>query len=65
MANDELIIKSKKAKGMDGYKIFSIRIKEDIVDHIETIAQKTGRSRIELIGIFLDYAVKNCHIEEE
>lgn len=31
MANKDLIIKPKRAKGDDGYRIFSIRIKEEIV----------------------------------
>jgi len=43
---------------------FSIRIKEEIVDSIDSISNQTGHSRNELIGIFLEYAVKNCKIEE-
>ena len=31
MANKDLIIKPKRAKGDDGYRTFSIRIKEEIV----------------------------------
>lgn len=31
MADKELIIKPKRAKGEDGYKVFSIRIREEIV----------------------------------
>ena len=62
--NDTLIIKPKKYKGNDGYKTFSIRIKEELVKSIDSISDKTGHSRKELIGIFLDYAVNHCKIEE-
>ena len=35
MANKDLIIKPKRAKGDDGYRTFSIRIKEEIVSKLE------------------------------
>lgn len=50
MGNDDLVIKPKKPKGEDGYRVFSIRVKEEIVAQIDTISMKTGRSRNELIG---------------
>ena len=50
--------------GDDGHKVFSIRVKEEIVAEIEGICAKTGHSRNELIGIFLEYALKNCEIED-
>ncbi len=64
MSDDRLIIRPKKYKGHDGYKTFSIRIKEELVENIDSISTKTGHSRNELIGIFLDYAVNHCKIEE-
>ena len=64
MSDDKLIIRPKKYKGNDGYKTFSIRIKEELVENIDSISTKTGHSRNELIGIFLDYAVNHCKIEE-
>lgn len=65
MANDNLVIKPKKAKGEDGYKVFSIRIKDDIVAQIDNISAKTGHSRNELIGTFLAYALDKCIVEEK
>lgn len=58
MNEDNLIIRPKKIRGEDGYKVFSIRIKDDIVSQIEDISKKTGRSRNELIGIFLEFALE-------
>lgn len=65
MKEDKLIIKkSSLKKGEDGYKIFSVRVKEDVVNQIDTIASDTGRSRNELIGKFLEYAISHCQIED-
>lgn len=64
MTNEKLVIKPKKAKGEDGYKVFSIRIKEEIVAQIDDISVRTGHSRNELIGTFLAYALDKCTIEE-
>ena len=63
-ANDKLIIKPKKMRGNDGYKTFSIRIKEEVVEKIDSISNRTGHSRNELIGIFLEYATNHCKIED-
>lgn len=58
----QLIIHPKGLKGEDGYKTFSIRVKEKTVAQIDEIFVHTGRSRNELIGIFLDYALDHCVI---
>jgi len=64
--SDKKIIISKKSnlKGEDGYRIFSVRIKDDTVKRLDEIAAKTNRSRNELINIFLEFAITNCEIEE-
>lgn len=62
MAKDELIVNPKRPKGEDGYKVFSVRIKEETVAKMDEIAAQTGRSRNELIGTFLDYAIQRCKI---
>ena len=59
----EKLIISKKLKGEDGYKTFSIRIKDETVEHLDELATKTNRSRNELIGIFLEYAMANCEVQ--
>ncbi|WP_293007293.1 MULTISPECIES: ribbon-helix-helix protein, CopG family [unclassified Oscillibacter] len=63
MAEKDLIVKPRRPKGDDGYKTFSIRVKEETVSRIDEVSAKTGRSRNELIGMFLDYAVERCKIE--
>ena len=63
MDSEPLIVKS-KLRGEDGYKTFSIRIREETAAKMDEISSKTGRSRNELIGLFLDYAINHCKIEE-
>ena len=60
---DKLIINKKTLKGEDGYKTFSIRIKEETVSKLNKLSDETNRSRNELINILLDYAIENCKVE--
>ena len=64
MDEKKLVIRPKRPKGDDGYKIFSVRVREETIESIDDIAAKTGRSRNELIGMFLKYAIDHCTIEE-
>lgn len=59
---EKLIINKKSLKGEDGYKTFSIRIKDETVVKLDNLANETGRSRNELINILLDYALDNCEV---
>ena len=65
MENESLVIKPRRPKGEDGYKVFSIRIKEDIVARIDDISTQTGHSRNELISTFIEYVLNRCVIEAE
>lgn len=60
---EKLIINKKPMKGEDGYKTFSIRIKEATVDNLDALSKQTGRSRNELINILIDYAIDNCEVK--
>ena len=60
---NKLVISKKTLKGEDGYKTFSIRIKEETVAKLDALADTTNRSRNELINILLDYAIDNCIVE--
>lgn len=54
------ISKKPKLKGEDGYKVFSIRIKESTVKALDEISDKTNRSRNELINMMLEFGIDNC-----
>ena len=62
MAENKLRITPKLPKGEDGYKTFSIRIKNETARRLDQLALYSGRSRNELIGILLEYAIENCEI---
>ncbi len=60
---EKLIIQKKRLKGEDGYRVFSIRIKEETVNSLDALARDTNRSRNELINILLEYAVSHCEVQ--
>lgn len=59
------ISKRTALKGEDGYKTFSIRIKETTVERLDQIANETNRYRNEIINIMLEFGIENCEITEE
>ena len=62
MPKEKLVIYPKRPKGEDGYKTFSIRIKDETVERLDVICKETGYSRNELIATFIDYAIENSEI---
>lgn len=60
---DKLVINKKNLKGEDGYKTFSVRIKEETVIKLNKLSEETNRSRNELINILLDYAIDNSKVK--
>lgn len=63
---EKLVIKKKnKLKGDDGYKVFSVRIKEETVIKLEQISNESNRSRNEIINALLDFAISRCEIDDD
>lgn len=62
---EKLVISKKSLRGDDGYKTFSVRIKDETVNALDELSKTTNRSRNELINILLSYAIKNCEVEAE
>lgn len=58
---DRLVIKK---RGDDGYKTFSIRIKNETVDKIDKIASETNLSRNQIIQEMLDFASDKIEIQK-
>jgi len=64
MNNDTIrIYKKSSARGEDGYKTFSVRVKEETVTALDELAKKTNRTRNELINIALEHVMNNTIIE--
>lgn len=59
----KLVINKKGLKGEDGYKTFSIRIKDETVESLDALSKESNRSRNELINILLDFAIENCEVK--
>ncbi len=63
MSNKLLI--TKKLKGDDGYRVFSVRLRTEILERINALADDTGRTRNELIGMLLDFALEHSEVVGE
>ncbi len=59
MNNEKLKI---KRRGEDGNKIISVRIKDDILDRLDSISKESNYSRNELINLILKYGIENLEI---
>ncbi len=59
MARNPIIINRKDG---DGYKVISVRIKDEVLTKIDTLSQKSNRSRNELINILLESSVDDVQI---
>ena len=54
---DQKLHISKKLKGEDGHKVFSIRIKDQTVERLDELAKNTNRTRNDLINMLLEFAL--------
>lgn len=62
---EEIKIKKKTAKyGDDGYKIVSVRMKDELLARLEQLSAETNRSRNELINLLLNAAIDIVKVEE-
>ena len=62
---EEIKIKKKVARrGDDGYKIVSVRMKDELIEKLDKLSAETNRSRNELINMLLCAAVDIVKIEE-
>ena len=58
------ITKKNAKKGDDGYKIVSVRMKDETIEQLDIISGKTNRSRNEIINILLESALKIVKIDD-
>lgn len=52
-----------KKRGEDGYKVISVRIKEETLQNLDRIASEANYSRNELINKILKYGIDNLIID--
>ena len=62
---EEIRLKKKHAKrGDDGYKIVSVRMKDELIAKLDQLSAETNRSRNELINILLEKSIDIVKVEE-
>ena len=64
MEKEIRITKKAARRGDDGYKVVSIRMKEEMIDRLDALSAETNRSRNELINLLLDAAIDIVKVEE-
>ncbi len=52
-----------KRRGEDGYKLISVRIKEETLEALDKLATETNYSRNELINVLLQHSVEHVEVE--
>ncbi len=64
MAEEIRITKKVPRKGDDGYKIVSVRMKDEMIARLDDLSARTNRSRNELINLLLESAINIVKVEE-
>ena len=62
--DDFIDIKKKQLNGEDGTKVISVRLKDELIEQLDTLSVQSNRSRNELISLLLSDAVKRVRISE-
>ena len=62
MTEKKLVISSKKFRGESS--VLSVRLPNDMIESLDAIAQKTGRTRNEIVLKCLVFAIDNLEITE-
>ena len=64
MEKEIKITKKAARRGDDGYKVVSVRMREEMIDRLDALSAETNRSRNELINLLLDAAIDIVKVEE-
>lgn len=64
MAQEIRITKKPPRRGDDGYKVVSVRMREEMLEQLDGLSEKTNRSRNELINMLLESALHIGKVEE-
>ena len=60
MPDKKLVISSKKFRGDSS--VVSVRLPNDMIEKLDTIAEQTGRTRNEIIQKCLAYSIENIEV---
>jgi len=62
MADKKLLISSKKFRGNSS--VVSVRLPDDMIERLDYIAERTGRTRNEIIVKCLVFSIENLEITD-
>lgn len=62
MEDTKLVVSPKKYSAES--QVLSVRMPKDMLQEIDTVSQKTGRTRNELILTCIEFALEHMEIEE-
>ncbi len=65
MEKEIRITKKNPKKGDDGYKIISVRMRDDTIEQLDEVSARTNRSRNEVINLLLSSALHIVKIEDD
>lgn len=63
MKQEIKITKKSPRRGDDGYKIVSVRMRDETIAQLDAVSAKTDRSRNEIINLLLESALKMVVID--
>ena len=63
MENPKLYIRPKKYTGES--TVVSMRMPKDLIEEVDGIAKRTGRTRSELMAVCLEFAMRHMEIVED
>ena len=64
MAEEIKITKKSVRRGDDGYKVVSVRMKDETIERLDKLSAMTNRSRSELINMLIESAMDIVKIED-
>ena len=62
MSNEQLVISSRKFRGDSA--VLSVRLPNDMIEKLDEIAAKTGRTRNDIIQKCLAFSIENLKIND-
>ena len=63
MADEIRITRKEHRKGDDGYRVISVRMREDMLARLDDLSAETNRSRNELINLLLEAAIRIVKVD--
>ena len=63
MEQEIKITKKAARRGDDGYKVVSVRMKDEMIARLDQLSAETNRSRNELINLLLEAAIRIVKVE--